>query len=238
MDKYALLHIGKTGGTAAKTVLKANNTLGIGEYVAPYKHEVGLARVAEQDMCERLMFFVREPVDRFVSAFNSRLRKGYPRHNSEWNVREEVAFEHFKTPNELAEGLSSDDPEIREVAVGSMLVIGHLRRGYEFYLGSVELLEQEKDRIFFIGAVEHFEQDFGLMRQFLGVSPELQLPTDERGAHRTPDSFDKNISETGRKNVQNFFRSDYEIYDWCVNRRVELIAARTAEIAAKEVAAG
>ena len=75
---YGLLHIGKTGGTAAKTVLRASRDLGVGEPVTFFKHEEGLAAIAEGDLCARLMFFIREPVDRFISAFNSRLREGLP----------------------------------------------------------------------------------------------------------------------------------------------------------------
>jgi hypothetical protein len=233
LDRYGLLHIGKTGGTAAKTVLRASRELGAGETVTFFKHEDGLAAIAEGDLCERLMFFIREPTDRFVSAFNSRLRMGYPRHNGKWNVREEVAFEHFKTPNALAEGLSSEDPEIQEVAVGSMMSIMHLRRSYEHYLGSVELLEQETDRIWFIGATETFDADFALMRGLLGIPDDIVLPTDDYGAHRTPDGFDKTLSEVGRRNVRDYYQTDYAIYNWCVKRREALVALRSAEFKEK-----
>lgn len=233
MDKYGLLHIGKTGGTAANAVIKANNKLGVGEAVNCYKHKVGLQDVADENMCEKLMFFIREPVARYISAFNSRLRMGYPRHHGEWSPREEIAFANFKTPNQLAEALSSDDPARKQLALDAMKGIRHLRRAYEHYLGSVELLEQEKDRIYFIAATETFGPDFDLMRKLLGVSPDLELPTDDYGAHRTPEGFEKTVSELGRKNVQDYYKTDYEIYNWCVKRREELIPLRQAEAAEK-----
>jgi hypothetical protein len=233
MDKYGLLHIGKTGGTAANAVLKANNKLSVGEQVNCYKHKVGLRDVHDENMCERLMFFIREPVARYISAFNSRLRMGYPRHHGEWSPREEVAFAHFKTPNQLAEALSSDDAEKRELARGAMIGIRHLRRAYEHYLDSVKLLEKEKDRIYFIAATETFGPDFDLMRKFLGVSPDIALPVDDYGAHRTPEGFEKTVSELGRENVQDYYKTDYEIYDWCVKRREELIKLREAELEEK-----
>ena len=233
MDKYGLLHIGKNGGTAANAVIKANNKLGVGEFVNCYKHKVGLQDVADDNMCERLMFFIREPVARYISAFNSRLRMGYPRHHGEWSPREEIAFEHFKTPNQLAEALSSEDPKRRQLAHDAMIGIRHLRRAYEHYLGSVELLEQEKDRIYFIAQTETFGPDFDLMRKLIGVSPDLELPTDDYGAHRTPEGFEKTVSELGRKNVQDYYKTDYAIYNWCVKRREELLPLRQAEAAAK-----
>ena len=232
MNKYGLLHIGKTGGTAANTALKANNKLGTGEFVACYKHRVGLPEVASDNMCERLMFIIREPVARYISAFNSRLRMGYPRYSGTWNPKEELAFSRFKTPNSLAEALSAEDPLLRQHAQDAMGGIKHLRRAYTKYLGSVNLLEQEKDRIYFIGATEHFDDDFEIMRKFLHLSPEISLPKDDYGAHRTPEGFEKTVSELGRKNVQDYYKGDYEIYDWCVKRRAELIAIRTAELEA------
>lgn len=237
MDKYGLLHIGKTGGTAANTVIKANNKLEVGEFVNCYKHRVGLQDVHNDNMCERVMFFIREPVARYISAFNSRLRMGYPRHHGEWSPREEVAFSHFKTPNQLAEALSSEDEEMRQHAVDAMIGIRHLRRAYEHYLGSVELLEKEKDRIYFIAATESFGPDFDMMRKFLRVSPDIELPTDDYGAHRTPDGFEKTVSELGRKNVEAYYKTDYEIYNWCVKRREELVALRAAELEDKAAAA-
>jgi hypothetical protein len=50
MDKYGLLHIGKTGGTAANAVLKAHNKQHVGNRVALYKHGVGLQAVADESM--------------------------------------------------------------------------------------------------------------------------------------------------------------------------------------------
>lgn len=233
MDKYGLLHIGKTGGTAANAVLKANNKRGVGEFVACYKHKVGLKDVSDDDMCEKLMFIIREPVSRYISAFNSRLRMGYPRHHGEWSPREEEAFSHFKTPNQLAEALSSEDGERRHRAQEAMKGIRHLRRAYGHYLHSTQLLEKEKDRIYFIAATETFDSDFAMMRKLLGVSPDIELPRDDYGAHRTPDGFEKTVSELGRKNVMEHYADDYEIYEWCVKRREELIAIRTAELDGK-----
>jgi hypothetical protein len=118
-----------------------------------------------------------------------------------------------------------------------MICIKHLRRAYEHYLGSVELMEREKDRIYFIAATESFEPDFAMMREIVGVAPDIELPTDDFGAHRTPEGFEKTVSELGRKNVQDYFKADYEIYNWCVKRREELIAIRSAELAEKAAAA-
>jgi len=229
MREFGLLHI---GGTAVNAALKANNKLGVGQAVKCYAHKTGLRDIVEKDRVGNVMFFIREPVSRYISAFNSRLRMGYPRHQGKWSTDEEIAFGHFKTPNELAEALSSGDVELRENALHAMTCIRHLKRAYEHYLGSTDLLEQEIDRIYFIGATEHLESDFSLMRTLLGVSPDIEMPTDDYGAHRTPDGFERTVSELGRRNVMDYYKTDYDIYDWCVKRREALIPIRAAEAAA------
>ena len=52
-----------------------------------------------------------------------------------------------------------------------------------------------------------------------------------------PDGFEKTVSELGRKNVQEFYKTDYEIYNWCVKRREELLPIRRAELEARMAAA-
>ncbi|CAN7444075.1 sulfotransferase family 2 domain-containing protein [Rhizobium sp. LjRoot254] len=232
-DRFGLLHIGKTGGTAVNAVLRAAKERKIVRRIGLYGHQTGLQDIVDLDKTRNVVFFIREPVSRYISAFNSRLRRGYPRHGNVWTDREEIAFEHFKTPNQLAEALSAGDAELRRHAEDAMTAIKHLRRDYRHYLGSVELLEQERDRIYFIGATESFESDFGLLRQLLGVPDDLELPTDDYGAHRTPDGFEKTVSELGRRNIENYCADDYNIYRWCAKRREELLPLRQAEAAEK-----
>lgn len=231
-DKFGFIHIGKTGGTAFNAVLRDHKKNGTGEFVGRYGHRTTLEMVADGDMTRNLIFFVREPVARFISAFNSRLRQGYPRYQGEWGPEEARAFEMFKTPNQLAEALGSDDEKTREDAVFAMNSIRHLKRAYKRYLGSVKLLEREKDRIFFIGTTESFNDDFEILRKLLKIDPSIELPMDDVGAHKTPEGFERTISEIGRKNVEAYYERDFEIYRWCLKRREELLPIRRAEAAA------
>ena len=72
-DPVHFLHIGKTGGTAIKAALKAYPPA-VTLHVHP--HRFALADVPRG---ERVFFFVRDPLSRFVSAFHSRKRRGLPR---------------------------------------------------------------------------------------------------------------------------------------------------------------
>ena len=78
-----LLHIGKTGGTALKTALAG---------AASPTHVLILedhpTRLRSVPVGERVAFFVRDPLTRFVSGFLSRQRKGRPRYFHDWSAEE------------------------------------------------------------------------------------------------------------------------------------------------------
>lgn len=197
---------------------------GIGPFVAVYPHTVNLRKIAGDNLTDKLIFFVREPVGRYISAFNSRLRQGRPRHDKPWTKREAIAFERFKTPNQLAEALSSPDTALQEKAFAAMRGIAHLRRNYKHYLGSVELLEEQQNRIYFIGTTENLTSDFSLLRKLLNIPENIKLPEGEFKAHRTPEGFERDVTELGRTNLHNYFAEEYRIYEWCLRRRMILLS--------------
>ena len=145
--KVSVLHIGKTAGTALFTALKEANTE---QKLVLHGHAFTLKSVWENFPQRSVVFGVREPVSRYVSAFNSRLREGLPRHHTPWNKSEQVAFGLFKTPNDLAEALSSNDKMERAVAELSMLGIKHVNKPLTAYLGGIQNLEKNKSKIKFV----------------------------------------------------------------------------------------
>ena len=88
-----------------------------------HPHRTTLPNIPEG---ERAFFFLRDPIARFVSAFNSRLREGRPRYHYPWRDEEKVAFSIFKTPNELATALSAADSFLRKQAEAAMHGIGQV----------------------------------------------------------------------------------------------------------------
>jgi hypothetical protein len=221
--KISVLHIGKTGGTAVRDPLRKFKKTKPPVEIGLPTHNVGLREVIKTHPERKVVFFIREPVSRFVSGFNSRLRKGAPRHFYEWSAAEALAFETFKTPNALAEALGSWRSSRRRAAEEALKAMRHTRWGYEFYLGSVRLLEKEKDRILLIGAQEQLDEDFEVIKEILNMGPEYCLPRDEIAAHRTPDGFDTHVSAKGRRNLMKHYQADYEIYAWCKAHRLFLL---------------
>lgn len=205
------LHIGKTGGSAVKYVLK--------QYVdaSPYTlylhpHAVRLRDVPKGD---GFIFFLRDPVSRFISGFYSRQRQGQPRYFWPWTPEEKTAFERFGMPNELAEALSSPDDEERQAAQKAMNSIQHVRSLYwEWFEDEAYFLSRAGD-IFFIGFQDRLAEDFGILMAKLGLPADAQLPQDDKHAHRNPTDIDRSLSDVAIANLKAWYQPDYRFMALC-----------------------
>jgi hypothetical protein len=198
-----VLHVGKTGGTALNHVLI--QYAGVSRFRPVFGGHV--LTIADVPIGERFMFFIRDPLSRFVSAFNSRLREGRPRYHYPWRDEEKVAFSIFKTPNELATALSADDSSLRKKAEAAMHGIGHVNTGYSFWFGDESSFRARVSDLFFIGFQERLEDD---------VSERPRVRTSSDGTRRTSPSFSAAVSS---RRASTHSRSD--CYARCVVDPVE-----------------
>ena len=221
---YQYVHIGKTGSTLIHTVLRSLPE----EHKRQFQihgHHVTLAEALERRPDLPVFFSVRRPVEIFVSGFNSRLRRGRPRHDVPWNLREQIAFSAFTTPNELAEALSASDRHVHASAEFSMLSINHVRNGLRRHLGSVEFLERHGDDIAFIILQERLEEDLRAFAERAGVPLELAEVSPETRLHTAQADDVTALSELARENLSRWYKVDEEIYDWCVAHHDRLLNA-------------
>jgi hypothetical protein len=203
-----VLHVSKTGGSAVKEVLLP---IARRHGLVVHGHWKSLREVPEG---ERAVFFLREPASRFVSAFNSRLRRGRPKFDNEWTEPERAAFARFATPNALAEALSADDDGERRLARDAMGAIGHVNLPLSVWLDSPEYLAERRDAIAFVGFQERLTEDFEILKRLLGLPPDLALPTDPVVAHATPAGFETSLSATARHNLTEWYARDVAIYEY------------------------
>jgi hypothetical protein len=197
-----VLHIGKTGGTAVKTALGEGR--GAANRVIPHRHTFTLADVPNGEFC---VFFVRDPITRYISGFYSRQREGRPRYHEPWTDGERRAFGAFGTPNELALALSSEQDSRREEAVRALQSIQHVKDSYWRWLKDDAYMAQRRASILFVGAQENLVRDYGQLSEILGMGGEL--PRGEAGAHRNPPGLDYGLAGEAVENLREWYSRDY-----------------------------
>jgi hypothetical protein len=206
-----VLHIGKTGGTALKHVLMEQQD-SVRYRLLFRGHDVGLADVPRGEL---FMFLIRDPLSRFVSAFNGRLREDRPRYHYPWREEEKVAFAIFSTPDQLATALSSPEETERLAAEQAMQGIGHVNTPYTTWFRDEEALRARADDLFFVGFQERLDEDFQLLKEKLGLPADASLPGGDTEAHRTPEGFDRHLSESAQANLRRWYSRDIALYELC-----------------------
>ncbi len=219
MIEYGVLHNRKTAGTALKDVIERQHQRTPMMKVAYFGHAMTFARFIHEYPASQAIFFVRDPISRFISGFYSRLRQGAPRYHFPWSRREAKAFRRFATPNQLAEALSSLNLYKRYCALSAMKSIGHIKHTYTDFLGPLEFLQQQASRIAFIGHQPEFDADLIHLRSLLHIDDDIIAPMDEKRAHRNPADVDKQLSEKAQHNLSKWYKEDYAIYHWCLMQR-------------------
>ncbi len=205
------LHIGKTGGSAIKLALKQSSTNS--RYTFRYRpHQINLKDVPEG---EKVVFFLRDPISRFISGFYSRLRQGRPKYTSPWSEAEKAAFECFHTPKQLALALSSDNKEQKINAEKAMESIRHVKHSYWRWFDNEAYLRRRQADVFFIGRQEHLNKDFEILKEKLGVTDSVQLPDNDVEAHRNPPNLDKTLNTVAIENLRCWYKDDYLFINLC-----------------------
>ena len=195
---FTLIHVGKCGGGS---VLAALRTAG---YRVEHVH---LQRPADEADC-RYVVLVRDPVARFVSAFNWRrhlyLNGGLPPKARKGRVADlrhyaerEFIFE-FETVNSLAEQLSVGENLAVSPASALLPLIGHVPQGFDWYLR--DLIDKIKpEQLAGVICTENLAADFEHLFGF---------PL-EQGVHRSNANASKHVSKNGRGNLAREFFREY-----------------------------
>lgn len=205
------LHIGKTGGSAVKHAIRQNPVDPHFE-IHLHPHSFRLRDVPKGD---KVFFFVRDPLSRFVSGFLSRQRKGRPAHFYEWSDGERVAFDEFDTPNELALALSSSDSARKLRAERAMTEISHVRASYWDWFENERYFRSRMPDILFIGFQERLADDFETLKSKIGLAGDVRLPDDDRLAHRGPVQIERTLDDEAVANLQAWYVADFRFVEIC-----------------------
>jgi len=204
-----LLHIYKTGGTALKHAL-ADAPSASSYVLIAHKHSISLDCVPRgQDVA----FFVRDPIERFISGFYDRHREGKPRYYTPWSPAEAETFAHFATPNDIAEALAGDPAEVAS-AERALASLDRMTQPLSDWLGTPEYFLSRRDDVLFVGRQETLSTDFENLKRLLGLPEDLSLPSGQVEAHRAS-GVDRHLSERGREALAAWFAADYDFLKLC-----------------------
>jgi hypothetical protein len=205
------LHVGKTGGTAIRYGLQGH-LAGARYELHFHPHHTTLGQIPPG---ERVVFYLRDPISRFVSGFYSRQRRGQPRYFVDWRPAERKAFARFETPNQLAVALSSHDPREQHQARQAMRAITHVRTFYSDWFGNRAFFLSRLQDVFFIGFQETLSDDFECLKRKLGVDPAAALPNDDINAHRNPSTVNRDLEWQAIVNLRAWYAEDDQFVDLC-----------------------
>ncbi|RWC62587.1 sulfotransferase family 2 domain-containing protein [Mesorhizobium sp.] len=215
MTKVNFLHVGKTGGTA---LIEAIREFPSSLDLQTHPHGIRLSDIPKGD---KVFFVLRDPIDRFVSGFYSRQRRGLPCYNGPWTRGEEVAFSAFPTANSLAEALSSKTVERKAAAEHAMEAIDHVRTSFYDWFHNDDYFLSRINDVLFIGMVQHLNAEFEKLKLLIGMPTEAQLPQDHLRTHRNPSHVDRSLSPVGKANLHMWYKKDYLFFGLCNRIRVE-----------------
>jgi hypothetical protein len=210
------LHIGKTGGTALKFALKGDS-ITKDFFIKGHLHHFHLEHIPKG---EKFFFCVRDPKDRFTSAFYARKREDKPRFYLKWNEGETRAFQLFNTPNELAVALSSRDNELKLAAEDAMRSIVHIRTSYWKWFKDEALLLERLPDLVHVCHLETITTDFEILKEKLGLPEDLQLPKRGIKSHSSPATLDKSLEPVALENLRSWYAGDYKFLKFLENRNL------------------
>jgi hypothetical protein len=206
------LHLGKTGGTAFVTYAS---------HYIPSIEKVDHKEVKLKSVCGHhcAVLFVRDPIDRWISGYYSRYRRGCPMHCSNWTKCETKYFQQFPNVSALAEALydSSNDTSSgtptseNEFYHANRMVnycVRHLQLDFSFYLRD---LETEYTKIGYVGLTDNLEAEF---QHFVSKFNFTQiLKHSFESIHANPSNKTNVLSEKGRINLIKSLAKDYYYMD-------------------------
>ena len=221
------LHIDKCAGTTVFTNLGR---------VVPKLYEIHQAQPsAESPPAHPTFTFIRNPIARFVSAYNfarwivefdatgldpatltlsncpapQRLRRKLLANGPAYEAVYDALILAFADANQLGESLDSSDDTLREKARALMShPQGPLARGMGWYLRDGSFIERFRDWIFFVGRVERLGDDLRTLRRKLGLSD--QEPLKVGHLRENTAGFSPFLSERAVRNVRAWYRdTDY-----------------------------
>ena len=214
-DQIHFLHIGKCAGTQIKNIINQINEMTKKKNIIAYGHDTFLFDLPKNS---RYFFSIRDPINRFVSGFYSRKRKGQPRLYAEWTADEEYAFKIFEDANDLAESLY-DAGVVGAQALSAIMSIRHTARHQVEWFSRTGAFLTLNPPIWIVRQ-EKFNDELNVCLERAGYQhmiDQIKIEYDPVNMHSNNYKGVPELSEKAKSNLINWYSRDFEFYKMCVN---------------------
>lgn len=195
-----ILHIGKTGGMYVRKALEEVQKKTEATHFVLHGHEF---TPSELKPFEAYALAIRDPIERFVSAF-------YWRYSNTWKAGEVEAFRLFTHANDLAEALSGSPTE-RKKAKEALSSIRHIKQRYSYWFpGGVSQLRAHPPVAVF--RTPTLDEDLAAFLTSVGVA-DVSFSVAKEFYHSTGASVKKELSNLAKENLRREFAEDRRIYE-------------------------
>jgi hypothetical protein len=224
---HLYMHVGKTAGTSLSRLLVGLNQKG---YKTPIvlQHKWTLPMAMIRFPNAKIAVVLRDPLERIVSGFNSRLRQSNEGKPILWSQGEAISFSLFNNAGQFLDACLSDDEFKRSAARFASKEIRHINRGYQYHFVSPELVAKEAGRFYCFGDMASLGEFATALLAPLGSSP--AMVEGGLGVHHV--SRTNSVSEFARygeediAKLRGFFHGEYAVYN-ALQAAKEKHAART-----------
>ena len=187
--EYELVHIGKCGGNTVYKVLKSLNL----RYVLIH------IRTVIFNPKSKYIILIRNPISRFISAFNWRFHLVCETKTQQHRFRgEEDLLMKFKTVNSLAESLYTPDGVLNFDFSTKEYYIHHIYEDIHFYIGDF-LDVCNAENVHGIILTETIHKDLKSL-----------FNTEEMPHILKNKNYDTNLTDLGYANLKKYLHKDYE----------------------------
>jgi hypothetical protein len=213
------IHVGKCAGTSIREAL--------GQLSIKHKAyhcfdaNIILSEKMKQSRDSYYLLSVRDPIERFISAFyydlySKRIKSNRDGPKGRWKKLYSI----FEIPNQVAESLSSKDLVLKnmaEIFIRSSRLHAHLSLSWYISLENVKYLNEENC---YVIRTEKADQDFlnFLRKMNLSLQNYSRLPREKSDYKKSIDNYNVTLSELSKINLENAYFDDYLILDGLYRR--------------------
>ena len=231
-ENYIYIHIGKCGGSSIKRFFQKSFSSKLNFY------HLSRPKLKEQNKSNRFLFVIRNPIERYVSAFNHsknlidfdisliknpdqlnldnclapfHIKNKIKKKGIVFSKEYDSLISFFKDANTLAEGLSSNNSDIKSKAISLMKNdFEHLNKGIGWYLHNGDFIKKYHSQIIFVGRLEFLEDDINYFSKNNNYKIDLNLANLKK-VRVNSKSYSQYLSEKAIKNIISwYYETDFK----------------------------